>query len=102
MQLKHGQMNKKDKTELHPNREKVIIRLAKLQGITAAKYDDLPGDLRLFYSHFKYVDLIRPLLSIDRERGMSYGQLAVKYQVTKRTIEWNFCCAPRFFISEEE
>lgn len=87
----------------HPKRKEVILKLARMHGIKAAKYDDIPEAFRAFYSHYKYVDLIRPLLTSDRIRlDLSYGQLAIRYGVTKRTVEYHFCCASRFAVEEEE
>lgn len=87
----------------HPKRKIVILKLARMHGIKAAKFEDIPDAFRVFYSHYKYVDLIRPLLTSDRIKYQStYGQLAIKYGVSKRTVEYHFCCASRFVIINEE
>lgn len=39
-------------------------------------------------SHLSYNQLIRPLVLKDRENGMSYGRISVKYKVTYDTIRY--------------
>lgn len=71
-------------------------------GVKAVEYNSIPYTYIEFYSHFRYVDLIRPLLTIERNEGASYGQLAIKYGVTKRTVEYHFCCSSRYLAEESE
>lgn len=40
------------------------------------------------FSEISYNQLIRPLVLKDRDSGMSYGKLAMKYKVTYDTIRY--------------
>lgn len=92
-------MNKKDLD--HDRRRRVILRLVKLHGINVSNYDQIPEEFKTFYSHFDYMSLIRPLLTIDRKNGLSYGQLANKFGITYRRVEYHFCCWSLYTEEEE-
>lgn len=50
--------------------------------------EDIDDLWLLFFSEYKYIELVRPLLLIHRERGLTYGQLTVKYGVSTRQLNY--------------
>ena len=77
----------------------MILRAAQRLGIEAKEYDDLPEVTKEHYSFLRYEDIIAPMVVTDRKvKGSTYGQLAIKYGVTERKIEYIFCCRTKFDI----
>lgn len=52
--------------------------------------EDVPDDVLAFLDVLKYEDIIRPLVDIDRARGLTYGQLCNAFGVTAGYIEYHF------------
>ena len=84
--------SKKTVHEVSPElRKKVILKLAQRLGVVAGQYEDIPEHWKNFFAHVKYMTLVRPLLTIDREENkLTYGQLQNKYKVTTRQLHYHF------------
>lgn len=37
---------------------------------------------------FSYIEIVRPLVLLDRTKGFSYRRLAIKYQLTLKRIQY--------------
>jgi len=79
-----------DKTELKEKRKEVVLKLSKLFGLAVAtKYEDLPKDVKDFYSHYRYTELLRPLVCFEyRKKEISMAVLARKYRISERQIRY--------------
>ena len=81
----------------HPFREKVILMTVRVLGFQIEEFNQIPEHLISMYDHSKYIDIARPLMTRDYASGRySYGQLAIKYGLTERQVEYHFCCAPNY------
>lgn len=87
----------------HPMRKKVILTVVKRLGVIADSYEGIPDFYKEFYSQADYITLVRPLLTLDRnENKLTYGQLAIKYGLTERQVEYHFCCSRKFILKSKE
>lgn len=72
---------------MQSDKERVINMLINHLGLA---FDNPKHKQRIIeqLSHLSYNQLIRPLVLKDRENGMSYGRISVKYKVTYDTIRY--------------
>jgi len=81
----------------HPLRRKMVLRVCReVLNIRAQSYQDIPGNVRKFLAFLPYRELIRPLMEIDRRRGLSYGQLCITFDVPKGYVEYHFNSKQKF------
>jgi hypothetical protein len=71
----------------HPKYEVMTLRLAKRFGIDegAETYEALPQGVKCLYSHFSYLEIVRPLICLDKKENpaMSFSALANRYGVSR-------------------
>lgn len=65
----------------------MILRLAKRFNIDdgADQYEKLPEGVKTLYAHFSYLEIIRPLVCMDKKENpaISYEALANRYGISK-------------------
>lgn len=78
----------------------MILRAARLShfvGDEVEGYEELPEPIREFYCSFRYEDIVTPLIRADREGlALTYGQLAIKYGLNEKKVEYIFCCKRQY------
>lgn len=66
----------------------MVLRLAQRFDIAdgAEVYDDLPEDVKRLYSHFSYMEIVRPLVCMDKKANprLSFEALANRYGISKK------------------
>jgi len=71
----------------HPKYEQMTLRLAQRFGIDegAQSYEELPEGVKCLYSHFTYLEIVRPLVCLDKKENpsMSIRALAIRYGVSR-------------------
>lgn len=65
----------------------MTLRLAQRFGIDegAQVYADLPDGVKCLYSHFSYLEIVRPLICLDKKENpaISYSSLSLRYGVSR-------------------
>lgn len=73
----------------------MVCRLAQRFGIAdgAEDYADLPDDVKALYAHFSYLEIIRPLICMDKRDNpkLSFEALANRYGTTRSTAYYIVC-----------
>ena len=87
----------------HPRRDEMILKVVRAYfGIRVKKVKDIPTITRSFLGCLKYVDIVTPLIIRDREMGLSYGQLSIKYGLTNRQVNYILCCKTIFSTTDQK
>lgn len=78
------------KLNRHPKYELMTFRLADRFGIAggAQCFAELPEDVRALYSHYTYLEIIRPLVCLDKKENpaLSFEALANRYGISKNGV----------------
>lgn len=87
MELKQDKLNGRKPRPRHPKYETMTLRLAQRFGIDegAQTYAELPDGVKCLYSHFTYMEIVRPLICLDKKENpaISLNALANRYGVSK-------------------
>lgn len=80
----------------HPRYEVMTYRLAVRFGIAegAECYDNLPEDVKSLYAHYSYLEIVRPLVCLDKKENprLSFEALANRYGISKKGA-YSMVCA---------
>lgn len=98
----NGKISNEVEVENEELRKKMIVRVCVFHGVRVLNYDALPEEVKLFYSLYKYVDIVAPLVLIEKGKNedKSMGQLAIEFGLTVKQVEYILCCRKVFIISE--
>lgn len=93
MELKQGKSKSRSpvrKLTRHPKYELMTFRLAERFGIAegAECFEELPEGVRELYGHFTYLEIIRPLVCLDKKENpaLSFEALANRYGISKNGV----------------
>jgi len=68
--------------------EVMAVRLANHTGMSKAdSFDHLPPSIREHLNGLRYCDIVKPLIQADHAKGASFRMMAVKYGLSKRSIQ---------------
>lgn len=87
MELKQDKLNGRKPRPRHPKYEQMTLRLAQRFGIDegAQTYAELPTGVKCLYSHFTYLEIVRPLICLDKKENpsISFSALANRYGISR-------------------
>lgn len=92
------------KIPMNDERKAIILELCSKLGVKRENYDDLPEQMKEFYSHFSYEDLCFPLVKAQADQNMKrrgrhyYNEIARRYKLTKRKVQYMVCCRKSYQI----